>query len=110
MVPQRRGRGDGDDLLRKWRGYAPSPSAAGRAPDLPRPPPAARLLRYAAPAVHYLSLALYLVVQGAVDGAEAVHVLHFYLAAEPAGAQGPDGHVGVAREGPPPHIAGAGFQ
>ena len=72
--------------------------------------PAARLLRYAAAIVQYLPLSFHLVVQGAVDGAEAVHVLDLYLAAKLAGAHRAERDVSVAAEVALLHVTGADIE
>jgi hypothetical protein len=60
--------------------------------------PAPRLLHDAPAGRHLLALALHLIAESAVHGAEAVHVLDFYLAQELLAAQRPDADVGVAAE------------
>ena len=56
--------------------------------------------------LHEPHLALKLILQSAVDGAEAVHVFDLYLDAEPVAAPGADADIGVAAEAPLLHVAG----
>ncbi len=72
--------------------------------------PAPGLLRDALAAGDELTLTLLLVLERAIDGAEAVHVLDLYLAAELLGAERADGDVGVAAEVALLHVAGANVE